>query len=269
MTKLLDYGFNKYSQFGEDGIIQRIFQLIGTTSQICVEFGAWDGFHFANTANLWTNGWQGVLIEADASKYLQLVENVSGYNCQCIQAFVVPNGTNSIENILQREGIAGQIDLMSIDIDGDDYYIFESLHALLPRVVVCEYNPTIPAEIELIPAQGNYFGCSAAALVNLAGKKGYMLVAMTESNCFFVLADDFPKFKDYQTSIEELKFAKHLTYLITGYDGSYIASQEPTYGCSRPSSQKFLGEYFAFPRPTLARSFLNLLRRNRFLTPPG
>ena len=86
MKKLSDFGHNVHSQFGEDGIIEKVFQILGTTSKRCIEFGAWDGFHLSNTANLWTKGWAGVLIEANSAKYRELVKNVQPYNCRCILA---------------------------------------------------------------------------------------------------------------------------------------------------------------------------------------
>ena len=68
MKRLSEHASNTYSQFGEDGIIEKIFQIIGVNSKVCIEFGAWDGFYLSNTANLWTNGWKGILIEAEQRK---------------------------------------------------------------------------------------------------------------------------------------------------------------------------------------------------------
>jgi putative sugar O-methyltransferase len=102
--------------------------------------------------------------------------------------------------------------------------------------------------MELVPAPGNYFGCSALSLVNLAEKKGYKLVAVTDSNCLFVAAPDFPRFADYETSLPRIAVTRHLTHLITGYAGDYLLSREPTYGCGASSAQKFAqGEPFFFP----------------------
>lgn len=279
MPKLSDFGFNRYSQFGEDGIIEKVFEIIGTSSKICVEFGAWDGFYFANTANLWTNGWQGILIEADSRKYQALVRNVEDHNCICIRERVTSSGANTIEQILQRAEVDQTIDLLSIDIDGDDYYIFESLKTLRPRVIICEYNPTIPAELELIPPRNNYFGCSVSALVSLAEEKGYKLVALTDANCIFVVEELYSSFADFQTSLEKLKITEHLTYLITGFDGSYIASREPIYGFSYPSRYEFIGTYhrlrgigfFSYrlkqlPIPTFFRMVLGRIKRRLLST---
>lgn len=260
MKKLSDYGYNVYSQFGEDGIIEQIFRVLGTSSKVCVEFGAWDGFYLSNTANLWTKGWKGMLIEADKTKYKTLVQNVKKYDCLCINAFVGCDGPNTLENILKQNGISGDIDLLSIDVDGDDYYILESLEKLKPRLIVCEFNPTIPPHIDLIPEKGNYFGCSPLSLVKLAETKGYRLIAVSDTNCFFVGDEDFNKFAAYETNLELLVNRKHLTYFITGFDGDYILSNKPVYGPNYPSSQKFRGEYCRFRR-SLFRTFCFFIKR--------
>jgi hypothetical protein len=249
MANLSDHAHNIFSQFGEDGIIDKIFDTIGASSKVCIEFGAWDGLYLSNTANLWKKGWTGILIEADKAKYDELVRNTDGYDCHCIHARVHWTGSDTLENILQRRRLIGEVDLLSIDVDGDDYYIFKSLTAVRPRVIICEYNPTIPVNLELVPDPGGYFGCSALSLVKLAETKGYNLVALTESNCVFVQDKDFASFSNYETSLEALGLTKHLTYLMTGYDGAYVASGVPTYGCTGPSKEKFTGQYFSFPTP--------------------
>jgi putative sugar O-methyltransferase len=238
--RLADHAANVYSQFGEDGILARIFELIGTGAKACVEFGAWDGFHLSNTANLWAKqGWKAVLIEADAERHAQLLANTNGYDCHCICARVEPSGANTLEAILQRAAPGLEIDLLSIDVDGDDYFVLASLDAIAPRVIVCEYNPTIPPHLDLVPKPGNYFGSSALALVRVAEQKGYRLVAVTDTNCFFVRAADFAKFAAYETSLPEIAVTRHLTYLMTGYAGDYVLSREPTYGLGKPSAQEF------------------------------
>ena len=85
--KLTDYSKNTYSQFGEDGIIEQIFAIIGTQSKTVIEFGAADGFSCSNTANLWSKdlSWFGVLIEADDELYKKVVTNVAPYNCRAIR----------------------------------------------------------------------------------------------------------------------------------------------------------------------------------------
>jgi len=245
MKRLCDYAYNVFSQYGEDGIIQKIFEIIGTSSRVCIEFGASDGFYCSNTANLWMNGWRGILIESDQGKYASLVENVKNYDCYCIHAFVGYEAGHTLEDILKRHNLLEEIDFLSIDIDGDDYYVFASLQALRPRVICCEYNPTIPAHIDLVAAKGNYFGCSALSLVKLAETKNYRLVALTESNYFFVDDQYFDEFSEYETSLQSLAMTKHITYLITGYDGSYVLSRQPTFGYQHPYTGKLIGDHFS------------------------
>jgi len=272
VKKISDFGFNIYSQFGEDGIIEKIFQIIGIQSNVCIEFGAWDGIYLSNTANLWKNGWKGILIESNRERFNTLVQNVKGKDCYCINEFVKPEGQNTLENILLRHKLPQNIDFLSIDVDGDDYYIFESLTTLKPRVISCEYNPTIPVHINLIPEKNNNFGCSARSLVKLAESKQFRLVSLTESNCFFVPEENFYKFVDYETKLENLAINKHLTYLFTGYDGQYILSNVPTYGCSISSDLRFEGDYYRYnlnkiiSRKRIKRTLIKLiwkLRRGR------
>ena len=267
MKKLTDSAFNVFSQFGEDGIIQEIFQVIGISFKTCIEFGAWDGIHLSNTANLWKNGWKAILIESDKTKYGSLVKNCAQYDCYCINATVGTEGHGTIENILKSHNLSEDIDFISIDIDGDEYYVLESFKHFRPRVICCEYNPTIPPHIHLVPRTKNYFGCSALSLIGLAEKMAYKLISITDSNCFFVTASEFDKFRHYETSFHELAVTRHLTYLITGYDGSYILSREPTYGFSKPSALTFVGNYYVPSSSnrvsTLARSILTRITKCR------
>jgi hypothetical protein len=245
--RLSEYSKNVYSQNGEDGIIEKIFAIIGTSTRVCIEFGAWDGFHLSNTANLWVNGWKGVLIEGVTSRYEELKQNVESYDCLCINAFVSRDGDNSLDAITAKADIGSDIDLLSIDIDGDDYYVFQSLNRLCPRVIICEYNPTIPAEIDLFADYGSYFGASVAALCRLAETKGYVLVAITETNCIFVQDALAPAFAQYETRLEQLKSDKQLVYLVTNYAGDYVVCGRAPYGISAPYTGKLFGPQQQFP----------------------
>lgn len=245
--RLADFGCNRYSQFGEDGVIHQLFNLIGTTSRVCVEFGAWDGFHLSNTANLWTQGWKGILIEGHRRRFQDLVKNVRGYDCVCINAYVTRDGSNRLEALLEKEGIANTIDLLSIDIDGDDYYILESLEALRPRVIICEYNPTIPAHIDLYAPYGSNFGASVAALTRIAEARGYKLIALTKTNSFFLLADEEPKLAGFAKDLASLRDDSTLTYLMSSYSGEYVASDLGPYGRTFPCRGMLIGPHNRFP----------------------
>ena len=263
MKKLIDYCSNVYSQFGEDGIVEKIFEIIGAETKLCVEFGAWDGFHMANTANLWTQSWKGVLIEGNKRRYKRLLKNVSEYDCICICAFVQSSGDSTLEALLDKEGITEQIDLLSIDIDGNDYYIFESLKTIRPRVVICEHNPTIPAEIDLVAEEGNYFGCSVSALKRVGEEKGYKLIAVTETNSFFVLKEYEQLFEEYETRLKKIKNDRYITYFITSYSGEYVLSKtELAYGASFPYKGKLNGPHTRIKfHSTLLRPGYEFIRR--------
>ncbi|MBU2566721.1 FkbM family methyltransferase [Patescibacteria group bacterium] len=239
--KLVEFSYNEYSQFGEDGIIDKIISIIGEGNKTCVEFGAWNGVYDANTAKLWLEkGWKTLLIEGDSSKFDVLKENTKGYDCLCVNAYVTPKGENSLDEIFRNNQIE-KIDILSIDIDGDDYYIFKNLEAK-PRVIICEYNPTIPQDMEMLGKVGTSFGCSSASLVKLANKKGYKLVAITDTNCIFVRNDLFEKFNDFNTDYNEICVNRHLSNLITDYKGNYFFSKRPAYGFIKPLNKEVLTE---------------------------
>ena len=223
--KLADFGKNIYSQFGEDGIIEKIFEIIGTESKIAIEFGAADGFSCSNTANLWTKkdlGWFGILIEADHELYKKVVHNVAPYNCAVIHRAVGITQHDSLESILTQENLTCEvIDLLSIDIDGNDYYVLQSLQKLRPRVIICEYNVSIPAHLDVYPNVNNHIGCSVAALQRVAAEKGYTLIAITDTNCIFIQNEDLSKFECFDIDRDHIKIDRYVSYIINDYKSGY------------------------------------------------
>ena len=228
---LREYAENVHSQFGEDGIIKKIFEIVGTTTKRCVEFGAWDGFHLSNTARLWTESWNAVLIEGDRARFEELKEKVKAYKCIPVCAFVgTDHKKDSLEFLIEQAGVRGEIDLLSIDIDGNDYHIFQSLEKLRPRVIICEYNPTIPYYVDVVPKPNSFLGCSLGSLTRLAEEKDYRLVATTETNGFYVLESLYSKFEEFETSIEKLAIPRRYNHVITNYSGECMVIGEFSYG---------------------------------------
>lgn len=196
-----------YSQNGEDGIIDYIFFMINTTNKRCIEFGIGEVVG-SNTANLIINhGWSGLLMDQDskitdsAIKYYN--ENFS-HVFGILKHTKIINQLVTIENInsiFKDNGFSGEIDLLSIDIDGNDYWIWKAINEVNPRVLVIEYNPSFGDERSItVPYKENfnrfdihpaYHGASLEALVRLAIQKGYSLVACDISGCnaFFVRND--------------------------------------------------------------------------------
>jgi Methyltransferase FkbM domain len=243
---LKEFENNIQSQFGEDGVIAEIFKKIGIENKICIEFGAWDGIHLSNTWNLWKNlGWESLLIEGDPVKYKELTENIKKFpNVKALNVYVSFEGENSLDNILKNFNFPKNIDLLSIDIDGDDYYILESLNNFSPRLIIIEYNPTIPQDIELIQSKGEYFGASALSILKLSHQKKYKLVHMTETNMFLLNEDDFTKLEIEEQLLEDLFISKNLAYIVSAYDGKTFLIGTPPY--SQFGSVKTKNKYPSF-----------------------
>lgn len=191
-----------YSQHGEDGILREIFNRIGTTSKTFFEFGAGAGSE-NNTIALLLDGWRGWWIDGgdyvEVYKYL-FATSIEESKLVVAKKMVTSQNVNSIVNEL---GISKEIDLISIDIDGNDYYVWQSLEAISPRVVVIEYNAAYPPDMhflqdESVPSWNgsNFFGASLYTLNELAKRKGYTLVCcdLIGGNAFFV-RDDLVKDK--------------------------------------------------------------------------
>jgi len=235
MALLNEHASNIVSQNGEDGILAEIFRRIEPRSKLCVEFGAWDGKHLSNTWALWhESGWSAVLIEGDRERFLQLEQSTTNFpSIKAVHAFVASTGPNTLDNILSREKVSPEgVDLLSIDIDGDDYHIWSSLSTYKPRVVVIEYNPTIPPELDLVQRKGEYFGASALALTRLATEKGYGLAACTATNCIYVHEDDFAALEIPELDLRTGFDRSQLCYVINAYDGRTFLATKPVY--SRP-----------------------------------
>jgi hypothetical protein len=193
------YGYKVYSQNEEDGLLRRIFENVGYTNRYFVEFGSGEGFE-NNSIYLLLNGWTGVWIEGSpecasiATRYFhRFVENK---RLRILNEFVSPQ---NIENLFQDAGVPDELDLLSIDIDGNDYWVWQAVSNFRPRVVVIEYNAGLgPIAEWVMTFNPNHrwtgsrnFGASLKSLEILGKMKAYMLVGcnLTGSNAFFVRSD--------------------------------------------------------------------------------
>lgn len=184
-----------FSQFGEDGVIEKIFEIIAPTHGYAIEFGAYDGIHNSNTRNLIVNkGWGGLLIEGNPARAAALIENHKDYpGVTALHAWVYPG---NIEVIFDEAGAPPDPDLLVIDIDSNDYYIWRVMHEFRPKVVMIEANPSFPPPqlmvIDFHPMNywdhDRYTGASLQSLYKLAKRKGYELVYSMSfgPNAFFV-----------------------------------------------------------------------------------
>ena len=202
LAQLSDVEFRCYSQNGQDGILLYIFSVIGTTNRRVVEICAGDGIE-CNAANLIINhGWLGLLIDGDAQ---QIAQGKSFYG-SCRTTWVSPPSlvnawvtTDNINRLVVEQGFSGPIDLLSLDLDGNDYWVWRSLDCIEPNVVVLEFNAACGPKRSVAMSYDSDFrldhgvqpyrcGASLPAFVNLARRRGYRLVGVESLgfNAFFV-----------------------------------------------------------------------------------
>ena len=183
-----------FSQNGEDGVLAEIFHRIGVAGGGFVEFGASDGAENNAAFLAQVLGWPGVFLEADPGAFSALERRYRGHpRVRTVQAAVEPD---TIEALLRAAAVPPEPDLLVIDVDGNDYWIWRALEAFRPRVVVIEYNgdldPMVPRVMPYAPGwrwdHTSAYGASLAALEALGADKGYRLVhtELTGVNAFFV-----------------------------------------------------------------------------------
>jgi hypothetical protein len=201
-SDLEDHEDQVYSQSGEDGSLIRLFDRIGATNRFFVEFGAKDGRVLSNTANLRLHhGWTGLLMDGDPAGCQQGAPHLRAdeANPRVRQEIVTRENFNELLALYQ---VPERFDLLCIDIDGNDYWVWKALDPYRPRVVLIEYNiffglgesKTIPYDPAHEWDQSAYHGASLAALAKLGREKGYELV-YTDTfapNAFFVAKEELP-----------------------------------------------------------------------------
>lgn len=179
-----------FSQFGEDGLLAAIFNRIGATNRFCCEVGAADGLFFSNTRRLIEAGWSALLIEADEKQFARLAEvnqglqdRVTLYNYR-----ITPMGAYSLETLLAKAGAPRDLDLLVIDIDGQEAYVLNAMREFRPRVLVVEYNPFVdPMFMPALNAETGQAGLQVMTCIAMA--RGYLPVAVTECNLICVRRD--------------------------------------------------------------------------------
>lgn len=212
------------SQFGEDGIIDAALDRLPSRDRWCVEFGAGDGEALSNTWNLVRHhGYGAVLIEADAPRFAALAAAHRGHpRVIRLQRRVGFEPDDSLDVLLADTAVPSDFDLLSVDIDGNEYHVWDAVRDYRPKLVVIEFNPTVPIGVPFVQARrhGVMHGASAASLIELAATKGYALVATTVVNAVFVDARYFDAFGIADNSEATLRPDLRLvTHFFTGYDG--------------------------------------------------
>lgn len=193
--------FQVFSQRGEDGVIQYICSKIAVPDKTFIEFGVED-YTEANTRLLLFNNWRGLVM--DGSKLnIRFIKNdfiYWKYDLTALQSFIT---AENINRLISSYTDNSDIGLLSIDIDGNDYWVWEAITTIQPRIIVCEYNSafgnkhavSIPYDASFYKTKAHYsnlyYGASLPALCHLAEKKGYDFIGTTSAgvNAFFVRKD--------------------------------------------------------------------------------
>jgi len=238
------FEFKVFSQWGEDGIIQFLTRQIKIPNKVFVEFGVED-YTEANTRFLLINdNWSGLVMDASKSNinFIKSDNIFWRYDLKAICSFITTDNINRLitENIKEKD-----IGVLSIDIDGNDYWVWKAIDAVSPRIVVCEYNGilgcdhsvTVPYEKDFHRAKKHYsnlyWGASLLALCHLAEYKGYVFVGCNSNgnNAFFVRKDVcslppvdckrgfvMPKFRESRARNNKLSFLEGADRITAIYD---------------------------------------------------
>jgi len=256
---------NVHSQFGEDGIIEQLLARLGLARRWCVEFGAADGRFFSNSRYfILEKDYSAVLIEGGPDRHAALVRTYAD-NPRVISrcAYVGFEAHDGLDSILKGTPVPTDFDFLSIDIDGNDYWVWESFQNYRPSVVIVEFPPTIPTPVEFVQARDMQVmqGASLLSLTNLGRTKGYELAAVTTSNAIFVTRELFARLEVTDNSPYALRAEeKAVTYLFSGYDGRVMLRG----GCRLPWHGLAIKEFRCQPLPWFLRRYpdcYNLLQR--------
>jgi hypothetical protein len=194
--------FKVFSQFGDDGIIQYLINNIDIPKKTFIEFGVQDYSESNTRFLLINNNWKGLIIDGSKEDMEKLKDNELywRYNLTAVGMFV--NKTN-INDIFKTNGFEGEVGILSVDIDGNDYWIWEAIYAVNPIIVIVEYNSVFGKEHAItVPYDENFnrtkahfsnlfWGASLKALKQLADKKGYLFIGCNSAgnNAYFIRSD--------------------------------------------------------------------------------
>lgn len=197
-----EYGFQVFSQFNEDGLIQYLIEHVEIENKTFVEFGVED-YSESNTRYLLLhNDWIGLVMDG-CSENMKKVQRRSLYSKNTITAKSAFITKDNINQLISENGFTGDIGLLSVDIDGVDYWVLDAINCIKPRILICEFNPIFGAKEKVtVPYKEDfyrtdvhysnlYWGASLGAFTKLAKGKGYKLVCINNKghNAFFVKED--------------------------------------------------------------------------------
>ena len=192
---------NTYSQYGEDGIVDAIFGCIGYENKYCFEAGAADGIMFSNTRRLVEQGWKALLIEPDVDLYGLLKKNTEAFpDAIAVNGKITMDTGSRIDDYLAKYDAPTNLDLLSLDVDGQEFHLWNSMMTFRPRVMIVELLPSDHKDIDkkVVYPIGENVQVGQHMTRQIAASKGYDMVAWTYSNMIFTqyeLRDKFVQTK--------------------------------------------------------------------------
>ena len=203
VSSLDEVEFRVFSQFGEDGIIQYLINILNIPNKIFIEFGVENYLESNTRFLLLNNNWKGLVIDGSGYSINFIKRDVLAYyraELSAVQSFITKDNINKL---IQEFTTLEDIGLLSVDIDGNDYWVLDAITVIKPRILICEYNSfygpfanvTIPYNERFVRQKFHksftYFGASLSAIVKLANKKGYDFIGCEShgTNAFFVRKD--------------------------------------------------------------------------------
>ena len=171
-----------YSLNGEDWVIEQLCDSLGIKAGWFVDVGSWDGEYLNNCRFLLDKGWQGVMIEGDLGRFEKLSKNMEKFKVWCLNSMV---RAKELDNLLQLTPIPKDFDVLSVDVDSWDYWLWHYLKHYTPKIVVIEVNGGVPDGEEWLQPEdraprlnrARFNGASRCSMNGLSKKKGYRLVA--------------------------------------------------------------------------------------------
>jgi len=250
---LREVEFRVFSQWGEDGILQYLLGRVPVIREIFVELGVED-YRESNTRFLLKqNNWRGLVVDADRENIESIRRSDLYWRHELtgICSFITRANVN---DLIRQAGFEGDVGLLSIDIDGNDYWVWQAIDTIRPRIVICEYNSvfgrrravTVPYQADFRRSRAHhsnlYFGASLPALCKLAETKGYVFAGSNSAGCnaFFVLEEfsggirSHSADEGYVSSLarESRDRRGHLTYA-SGADRLALIRNMPVYDIDR------------------------------------
>lgn len=235
-ANLSEYRRNGYAQTGEDGIIEYVFSIVNPRNKYLVDFGASDGDWISNSKYLRHHqNWTGLLMDGDYESTLRSNGSVK-------HEFV---NSKNIMNLFEKYSVPKDFEFLSIDVDGDDIYIFDAIDTDVyrPALVIAEYNPSLPNHLPLaieegksdyalnphdknIPNFPHYHGCNIHAWWKVAERKNYKMLTTCGVNVILIANEHADKFSNYPT-LEEVCCQPYFNFEVNRYE--YALSLDERY----------------------------------------